>query len=91
MLLDNICVELDLHSHLIDDQNDVKPLLSIRHVLLQDLFYLTDRLELIRQGITTANHGGLDLEPPVIHPLAGVKWHNRQRDLVKGLCDFSIQ
>lgn len=56
-----------------------------------DLFYLADRLELIRQGITTADHRGLDLEPPVIHPLAGVIWHNRQGDLVKGLCNFSIR
>lgn len=48
-------------------------------------FHLADRLELIWQFITTADHGGLDLEPPVIHPLAGVILHNRQGDLVKGL------
>lgn len=55
------------------------------------IFHLADRLELIRQCVTTANHGGLDLEPPVVHPLAGVMIHNRQGDLVKGLGCRCIQ
>lgn len=54
-------------------------------------FHLADRLEIVRQSITTADHGGLDLEPPVVHPLAGVMIHNRQGDLVKGLGYRCIQ
>lgn len=37
---------------------------------------LTDGLEIIGQVVATAHHGGLDLEPPVIHPLAGVIRYN---------------
>lgn len=80
--------------HFIEAQDVVCPWSATQNSLTHLVLlwsYLADRLELIRQGIATADHGGLDLEPPVICPLAGVIGYNWQGNLVKSLCNFGIQ
>lgn len=50
--------------------------------------HLTHRLQLVRQSVSTADHGRFDLEPPVVHALAGIKRNHGKSNLIQSLSHF---
>lgn len=50
--------------------------------------HLAHRFQFIRCVVSSADHRGFDLEPPVVHALAGVIGHHRKSHLVQSLGHF---
>lgn len=49
---------------------------------------LTHWLQLVRQSVSTADHRGSDLEPPVVHAFADAKGNHRKSNLIQSLSHF---